>query len=84
MIPFYYFLYIGQYKNDYILHKYVKIGMVVYYNITFFEFVVLKTSLWSGWQHIWTQKPDSYAAFTNRTDIGNCILFSTHYIPSWH
>ena len=60
----------GQYKNDYILLNFVKIGIVIYYNFNYLEFGVLNTSLWSGCQHIWTQKPDSYAALTKRTVIG--------------
>ena len=32
-----------QYKNDYILHNYVKIGIVIYNNFNYLESVVLKT-----------------------------------------
>ena len=33
----------GQYKSDYILHNYVKIGIVIYYNFNYLESGVLKT-----------------------------------------
>ena len=56
---------------------YIKIDKAIYYLLNYLESRVFKTVI-----SVPERVNTNYVVFTNRTDIVNCILVSTHYIHS--